>query len=283
MIDKSEILRQAKANGLEPSIVEKDYVLGWMLLGVQHFTKESWVFKGGTCVKKCFLNEYRFSEDLDFTLIDHNHLSFDRLHTILQNIAEWIYSASGIEISDKGISVELYKNLQGEISAQGKIAYLGPLNQKQKSNLPTIKFDLTAHEQIVLPPVKRPLLHDYSDRPSELLITCYCYEELFAEKIRALAERARPRDLYDVIHLYLENNRVRDKKKLLSSLQGKCSFKKIPLPTFATIEAHPNRFILSSEWNHMLRHQLSDLQPFEHFWGKLPEVFEWLLSNSPPL
>ena len=29
---------------------------------------ETWVFKGGTCLKKCFFETYRFSEDLDFTL-----------------------------------------------------------------------------------------------------------------------------------------------------------------------------------------------------------------------
>ena len=31
--------------------------------------RESWLFKGGTCLKKCF-ETYRFSEDLDFTLTD---------------------------------------------------------------------------------------------------------------------------------------------------------------------------------------------------------------------
>ncbi len=35
-------------------------------------------------------------------------------------------------------------------------------------------------------------------------ILCYAFEEVFAEKIRALAERQRPRDLYDVIHLCVE-------------------------------------------------------------------------------
>ena len=34
----------------------------------------SWVFKGGTCLKKCYFETYRFSEDLDFTLRDESHL-----------------------------------------------------------------------------------------------------------------------------------------------------------------------------------------------------------------
>jgi predicted nucleotidyltransferase component of viral defense system len=31
---------------------------------------------------------------------------------------------------------------------------------------------------------------------------CYAYEEVFGEKVRALAERTRPRDLYDVVNLF---------------------------------------------------------------------------------
>jgi len=30
----------------------------------------SWAFKGGTCLKKCYFETYRFSEDLDFTLTE---------------------------------------------------------------------------------------------------------------------------------------------------------------------------------------------------------------------
>jgi len=33
-------------------------------------------------------------------------------------------------------------------------------------------------------------------------IECYAYEEAFGEKVRALGERTRPRDLYDVVNLY---------------------------------------------------------------------------------
>jgi predicted nucleotidyltransferase component of viral defense system len=51
-------------------VVEKDYVLGWILAGMYGHEElaESWVFKGGTCLKKCYFETYRFSEDLDFTL-----------------------------------------------------------------------------------------------------------------------------------------------------------------------------------------------------------------------
>jgi predicted nucleotidyltransferase component of viral defense system len=53
VIDKREILEIASMLGLEPQVVEKDYVLGWILAGI-HANSEltnSWIFKGGTCLK----------------------------------------------------------------------------------------------------------------------------------------------------------------------------------------------------------------------------------------
>ncbi len=32
-------------------------------------SRRPWVFKGGTCLKKCYIETYRFSEDLDFTVL----------------------------------------------------------------------------------------------------------------------------------------------------------------------------------------------------------------------
>ena len=56
MIDRREILDMAGTLGLLPQVVEKDYVLGWVLAGIyqQPALAESWIFKGGTCLKKCY-------------------------------------------------------------------------------------------------------------------------------------------------------------------------------------------------------------------------------------
>jgi len=61
MIGKPEIIRIAGQLNLNPHIVEKDYALGWLLAGIFANEKigDSWVFKGGTCLKKCFFETYR--------------------------------------------------------------------------------------------------------------------------------------------------------------------------------------------------------------------------------
>ncbi len=66
----------ASALSLRPDAVEKDYILGWILYGIQNsMTCNRWLFKGGTCLKKCYFETYRFSEELDFTLTDSSHLT----------------------------------------------------------------------------------------------------------------------------------------------------------------------------------------------------------------
>lgn len=69
MIPKIQILEHAKEQQLQATTVEKDYILGWLLYAIgSHPRLSRWIFKGGTCLKKCFFETYRFSEDLDFTI-----------------------------------------------------------------------------------------------------------------------------------------------------------------------------------------------------------------------
>jgi predicted nucleotidyltransferase component of viral defense system len=67
VIGKEEILGFAREVGLDPNVGEKDCVLGWMLAGISSHprTRDTWLFKGGTCLKKCYFETFRFSEDLD--------------------------------------------------------------------------------------------------------------------------------------------------------------------------------------------------------------------------
>jgi predicted nucleotidyltransferase component of viral defense system len=72
MILQKEIRRMAARHKVRDTQIEKDYVLTWLLFSIanQPFLREALVFKGGTVLKKVWFEDYRFSEDLDFTLID---------------------------------------------------------------------------------------------------------------------------------------------------------------------------------------------------------------------
>ena len=166
MIDKRQILDAATALGLTPHVVEKDYVLGWLLWGVANHEAiaDTWTFKGGTCLKKCFFETYRFSEDLDFTLADDIHLDEDFLRRVFADIADAVYDRTGIEVPTNTQRFDLYRNPRGKLSCQARIAYRGPVSPRG-SNMPRVKFDLTADELLVLPAVRSSFTPTATSRP----------------------------------------------------------------------------------------------------------------------
>ncbi len=96
-IDKHEILAITRQTSRTPHIVEKDYVLGWMLAGIygHEGLTESWIFKGGTCLKKCFFETYRFSEELDFTLRESQYLDTNFLKAVRMIVVVHFGRAAG--------------------------------------------------------------------------------------------------------------------------------------------------------------------------------------------
>ncbi len=276
MIEKSEILELAKELGLNPDTVEKDYVLGWVLHGInKHYLISKWAFKGGTSLKKCHFETFRFSEDLDFTLADQKHLNIDFLQKAFVDVVNSLSEEVGIEFFPDKFKFKVIDKGNGKFSSQGKIHYNGPLRRKQ--GVATIKLDLTTDEIIVLKTISSRVHHPYSDEPtSGIFANCYAFEEVVAEKIRALAQRARPRDLYDVVHFFRNRDMIKNPNLVYNVLQKKCSYKNIDVPTYKHIEDHEKIEELEPQWEHMLAHQLPQLPPLESFWSDLLPFFDWM-------
>lgn len=276
MIEKNEILTIAKNSSLSPDTVEKDYLLGWMLYGIgEHQSTKGWAFKGGTSLKKCFFETFRFSEDLDYTLKDNSQLNTEFLIETFSAIAESLSENIGIKFFPDRFKFKIIDKGNGNFSAQGKIHYNGPLNRK--TGVATIKLDLTTDEILVLDTVSRKVEHPYSDEPAQgIYANCYAFEEVVAEKIRALAQRIRPRDLYDVVHFFRNREMLENPKLIYNVLGQKCAFKKMSVPTFEYIENHEKLDELEPQWDNMLAHQLPALPPMSSFWTDLEPFFDWL-------
>lgn len=275
MISKDEILAFADETGLTPNVIEKDYVLGWLLAAVNNNSvlSQSWVFKGGTCLKKCYFETYRFSEDLDFTLQDKNHIDAAFLVDQFSLMAEWLYEETGIEIPTDRLKFDVYTNPRGHQSCQGRVYYKSYFSTG-KHSLPRIKFDLTADEVLVMPPSRQAVFHPYTDSPQDgIFIVSYAYPEVFGEKIRALGERGRPRDLYDVMNLF-RNDNLPASAVIQDILSQKCAYKGIGIPVLLDVNAY--RDVMLRNWDPMLKHQLPMLPELEVYWDKLPEFFDWL-------
>ncbi len=277
MITKLVLQDRVREWGLREDVVEKDYVLGWLLWGIgsQPELVDTWVFKGGTSLKKCYFETYRFSEDLDFTIVPGGPCRAEEVGPILKKVLARVAESSGLDFSSREPLLKTHSSGQ---YTEGRVYYTGPRNSPQVAS---VKLDLSASEVLAREPVKRTIAHPFPDTlPEPGTVLCYTFEEVFAEKIRAMGERSRPRDLYDIVNLFRRPD-FRDQAGLiLAVLTDKCQSKGVPIPTYKAIETSPAREELVSEWANMLGHQLPALPPLESFWDELKHLFTWLEGEA---
>lgn len=242
---------------------------------------EHWIFKGGTCLRKCYYETYRFSEDLDFTVIDGGPEEPDELTTIFRRVSAWLQQESGIDLLVEDGAFVQRRNLRGNPTTQGRLAYRGP--NPSRGTSPKLKLDVTSDEALVERPVPRSIVHSYGDSPLPTgAIRCYSLTELAAEKIRALAERCRPRDLYDVVHMHRHPDLLGLSPRVRTALAQKCAHAGIPVPDADAIRASQYAGEIEQEWENMLGHQLPrPLPPFAEFWNALDPIFAWLGGARP--
>ena len=184
MISLNELKRIAAQQKVALSVVEKDYTLTLVLYGLSKTEfKKYFIFKGGTALRKIYFSDWRYSEDLDFTL--SKQFNEEELKNIITKINDFLSEDTGMTINIKSLHVN-------PEYAQVKIQFIGPLNNKN-----TIKLDLSFNESIVLIPNNKYIHSEYSDK-EKLSLLVYPLEEILAEKIRSILQRAKTRDYYDV-------------------------------------------------------------------------------------
>lgn len=198
MIKPGEIDKIAIIQGVRAKQIEKDYVISWVLWGIarNEFLHNNLVFKGGTCLKKMYFKDYRYSEDMDFTLRDDNVSDVDILKNI-RSVFEQVYEESRIKTV---IIDDTIDNHEASGSLKFKMRYVATHGSDE------IKIDITRGEIIEFDVDHRVVLSNYSDigEEDETQIHCYSLEEILIEKITALMGRTIPRDLYDFDYLVEE-------------------------------------------------------------------------------
>ena len=256
MIVPGDIQHKAREAGVRDTQMEKDYILSWILQGVAHHEhlRTALVFKGGTVLKKFYFEDYRFSEDLDFTLTNSevtNEQIFDGFHEVFEYIKE-----------EANIPLDLIdpEGIRGEHEDGGinfYISYTGPLGGKGKQK--SVKVDISRSELICFDPVTKPAIGLYNDQ-DEFELLCYPLEEIVIEKIRSVIQRMQPRDFYDIWYL-LEIQQM-DLEFLLPELSQKCEHKGLHSADFE--DALQKRLPLyQARWSGSISDQIQDLPEFE--------------------
>jgi predicted nucleotidyltransferase component of viral defense system len=208
MIRRVEIQDKSEEWKVPPDTVDKDYVLGHLLSVFLTEMKDVILFKGGTCLKKCYWPHYRFSEDLDFSA-RASDFEFDL--DVLERVCRTLEAQTDILLYADRIRPVLHKDTPKGFCV--RIKYWGANHSRNQPPPPVerwhtmIKLEISTDEIILLAPQKNEIVHPYSDlltgRDSAL---CYDLREIVAEKLRALVQRSytAPRDFYDLYHLTRE-------------------------------------------------------------------------------
>jgi predicted nucleotidyltransferase component of viral defense system len=193
MIKPGEIQKKAREVQVRDQQIEKDYILSWILKGVsqhEHLSKLI-VFKGGTVLKKVYFADYRFSEDLDFTLLN-NDISNEQ-------IFEWFNETFEYVKDEANIPLEIIDNNEHEDGGINfYISYVGPLGGF--GNNKKVKVDISRSEKLEFDPIVKQVIIEYTDLEEHNLL-CYPLEELLVEKLRCVMQRMQPRDYYDIWYL----------------------------------------------------------------------------------
>ncbi|MAF36757.1 hypothetical protein CL622_06590 [archaeon] len=183
MISKDGLRKIAQDTGLALYQQEKDYLLMLFLYFYYRRYQEA-IFKGGTCLKYT-LGIDRFSEDLDFNI--KNPRKFK------QQLQETLNEITKLGISNEFIKEETFKQ-----AYTCEISFNGPLFNGSRQTRNKFRIDAGYRDGTIKKPNWKTIVSPYPETSKNILILTMQTEEMFVEKVKALLERKKGRDLYDV-------------------------------------------------------------------------------------
>ena len=254
MIPYIELRTAARSAGVPVSTIERDYVQGWLLAGLPW---DGLVLKGGTAIRKAYIPDYRFSDDLDFTLTAP--LGPDEIQSLVDVAVDHAKAGSGILLEEA-------KPLK-EVENGFVMALRFKLRDSPYDSI-RLKLDFTksGNEPVLMAPQDRPLLHRYTDNCTATIRT-YSLVEMTAEKIRSLFQRTRARDLYDV--RYILGRKLVEETVLRDILGKKCLLRQVPVDI---VRLRARRTGYRDAWKASLAHQMNEVPDFD-------AVFDWVVAE----
>lgn len=286
---RNRLDRETKKKGLRFETIQQDYLLSWILSGLYEHPslKENLIFKGGTALKKCYFGDYRFSEDLDFSVV----ASIPRKEKLLIAVIEACKFAEQKmnEFAEIRLIIERYKEKTDHPFEQEAFTVRAQFPW-QREPLISARIEITMQETVLFPPVMKQIIHSY-DESIDTLIQTYSLEEIVLEKLRAILQktkklheegrdRSRTRDYYDLWRiftgfendLYFENFNIQ--------LQKKCDLKNVH---FIGAESFFDPIMMETvkrTWKHWLGNLVSDLPECSLVINELRRKLESLLTNK---
>ena len=274
MISEAELRRLAAQWKMDPTVVDLDYSLGWFLYSVSRVNPMAnrLVFKGGTCLRKCYFGDYRFSEDLDFTCVEY--IDIDQLKLLINSVTSWAIEHGGPSFNASPPKYEMIKDEYGSETYRVRVYFRGPLDWGGSPR--KIQLDLTRDEKIIQKPEERLIIHPYSDQTvfGEGYISAYNLAEILAEKLRAVCGQRRyaiSRDIYDIHQLVISGI---DTNQMIKILPEKFASKGMPMDEFKADLVIQRKDDFEIDWSRNLEYLIPrDVEvDFRKAWSTVIEV-----------
>jgi hypothetical protein len=241
-------------------VLEKDYALSYLLAGMAQIEvlSQGLVLKDGTALRKFYFQNYRFSEDLDFTIRQEVEIP-DLEIAIREAVHQMVRILQTLGPFDAQVERFTLRTPHPERQDAFTVRVRFPTH---RDYLCRLKVKITHNEMIALPTSQRALLHNYSESPPTTQWHCYTLEEIVAEKLRALLQSYTRlqtrgwgasrvcRDYYDL--WYILNSHTLRNHLLVDLVARKCAHKSVLFKSALDFFAIDLLKVARTEWNAQL-------------------------------
>ena len=236
------------------AMVEQDMVISRALINLYNHPKvqDSLIFRGGTALNKLiFVPPARYSEDIDFVQRRPEPIG-ETINAIRDVLDPWLGNP---------------KRKLTERSAKLVYQYAGISNLPSKLK---VEINTTEHFQ-VLSPLLVPYSMDSDWFKGDCTIVTYELEELLATKLRALYQRRKGRDLFDLWLVF--SRKLADIDKVIKIFHKYCKHDGITI----TKEIFHSNMVLKG-LNTDFQVDMRVLLPHQTYWD-FHEAFDFVLKN----
>ncbi|MBI5635979.1 nucleotidyl transferase AbiEii/AbiGii toxin family protein [Candidatus Micrarchaeota archaeon] len=270
MISRDDLTKIAKQKGFPLHVIEKDYALTWALKAIYSNPKlfACLAFKGGTCLSKIYAEKYRLSEDLDFTAFGKQRLSNGELR---QELEKAFNSANQRGAPNLEIIVKDIHENPGLI--QMPVKYVGPLNYPGR-----LKVEVSLQEKMLFACEQLDSREKTYADIEIFKANCYALDEILLEKLRAIMQRGKTRDYYDLWQLVTRKELLAGKldagylEKRRADLVEKCGANGIEYRP-QTMFGEENLSDAQKEWQNSLGRVVKNLPDFKTVIDGLKKIF----------
>jgi predicted nucleotidyltransferase component of viral defense system len=279
---RNRLLDARKRLGLPWEILERDYVLSWLLAGISHVEtlRDTLVFKGGTALKKCYFGVYRLSEDLDFSGIGHVPAG----EQMEEAIREACDKAASLLDEYAPVEIVYERYTERDPHPGGQEAFTIRVRLPwQRTPQTRVMVEISVDEKVLKPMQKRNIIHEYGE-PLEAQVRVYALEEIVAEKLRAILQhveklqqrgwsRSRARDYYDLWRVLGEYQNQLDLSDFSSLLRAKCTVRNVSFNGPEDFFQKTMIDYVEKTWEQWLGPLIPDLPDFDTVIGELrPQI-----------